>query len=107
MATVVITDKAAAEVAALPVPIQVRVAKVVRRLERWPHVSGYDTLKGPWAGHFKIRTGDYRVIFQVSGGDDARSTGPAKKKARVPRWDDAESVVTIVKVGHRSTVYGG
>ena len=35
------------------------------RLERWPNVSGAKSLKGDRAGYYRIRTGDYRVMFRV------------------------------------------
>jgi mRNA-degrading endonuclease RelE of RelBE toxin-antitoxin system len=48
-----------------------------------PDVSGAKALRGKLAGHYRIRTGDYRVQFTVAG-----------------------DVVTIEKVGHRDGFYG-
>lgn len=42
--------------------------KVVERLKKWPEVSGVELLHGEWAGHKKIRTGDWRVIFKIEHG---------------------------------------
>jgi len=39
-------------------------------------------LTGPWQGHFRIRIGDYRVIFTI-----------------------ARDEITIIRVCHRSDVY--
>ncbi|MFN0011617.1 MAG: type II toxin-antitoxin system RelE family toxin [Phycisphaerales bacterium] len=86
MATVRITPQAAAQVSALPFDIQLRVSQVVDRLSRWPAVSGAKPLRAGLAGRFRIRTGDYRVQFTVSG------TG-------------ATAVVTITKAGHRDGFY--
>jgi mRNA interferase RelE/StbE len=49
----------------LPATIQARVNMVIERLREWPSVSGAKPLRGPWAGHYRIRTGDWRVIFRV------------------------------------------
>jgi len=52
---------------ALPRPIQARVILLFQRLERWPEVSGVRALGRQLEGHFRARTGDYRVQFQVTG----------------------------------------
>jgi mRNA-degrading endonuclease RelE of RelBE toxin-antitoxin system len=51
----------------LPRAIQPRVNNVILRLVGWPRVSGHKALRGPLAGNFRIRTGDYRIVFRVSG----------------------------------------
>lgn len=38
------------------------------RLKGWPAVSGATPLSGPLTGHYRIRTGDYRVQFRLEGG---------------------------------------
>lgn len=63
--------------------IQVRVEKIFARLAAWPEVSGVKPLAGELAGHYRIRTGDYRVQFFVTG-----------------------DVVTVEKIGHRDGFYG-
>jgi mRNA-degrading endonuclease RelE of RelBE toxin-antitoxin system len=87
MATVTITAEAQQELYDLPVSIQARVEKIFVRLERWPAVSGAKALSGNLAGHFRIRTGDYRVQFHVIRG----KTG---------------DTVVVEKVGHRDGFYG-
>ncbi|HYE19309.1 MAG TPA: type II toxin-antitoxin system RelE/ParE family toxin [Tepidisphaeraceae bacterium] len=67
MAEVVITPAAQEEFRRLPLPIQGRVREVFVRLQRWPDVSGAKALRGNLAGNFRIRTGDYRVVFRVRG----------------------------------------
>jgi mRNA-degrading endonuclease RelE of RelBE toxin-antitoxin system len=86
MATVRITLTALAEIQNLPASIQARVQRVVARLENWPAVSGARPLRGDLAGHYRIRTGDYRVQFHPSD--------------RTPN-----AIVTVVKVGHRDGFY--
>ncbi|MEX2139965.1 MAG: type II toxin-antitoxin system RelE/ParE family toxin [Pirellulales bacterium] len=83
MAIVLVTPEAQKQFDGLPVVIQTRVEKVFGRLERWPEVSGAKPLAGDLAGHYRIRTGDYRVQFHVAG-----------------------DVVTVEKVGHRDGFYG-
>lgn len=82
MPNVVITRDAQSQLEELPVSIQTRMEKVFQRLRQWPSVSGAKPLRGDLAGRFRMRTGDYRVQFCVTG-----------------------NVVTIEKVGHRDGFY--
>jgi mRNA interferase RelE/StbE len=66
----------------LPATIQARVNRVIERLGHWPDVSGAKPLRGEWVGHFRIRTGDWRVLF--------RPITP---------------VLLVVRIKHRSEVY--
>lgn len=76
------TDEARQQVDDLECTIEARVLKVAKRLELWPEVSGIEHLHHLWAGHYRIRTGDYRVIFAIEG-----------------------DVVWIVRIMHRSEDY--
>jgi len=60
-----ITGPAARSYDGLPLVIKLRVLRVFERLASWPAVSGVKALSGPLAGHFRLRTGDYRVQFRV------------------------------------------
>lgn len=62
-----ITPKALAELAALREPIVSRVNSVMQRLTDWPNVSGAKPLRGNWKGCYRVRTGDWRIVFQVVG----------------------------------------
>ncbi len=84
MSRVTITADANRELAALPVTIQRRVGDVVIRLKDWPTVSGAKALRGNLADHFRIRTGDYRIVFKPSADG---------------------SVIRIWKIGNRKDVY--
>lgn len=64
--TVVLTSTAQAEALRLPAAIKTRVYEVLARLADFPNISGYKALKHGWKGHYRIRTGDYRVIFYVA-----------------------------------------
>ena len=82
MASVELTPDAAREFDRLPRVIRARVDRLRKRLERWPGVSGAKALSGDLAGCYRLRTGDYRVLFRVEG----------------------ERVI-VEKIGHRRDVY--
>jgi mRNA-degrading endonuclease RelE of RelBE toxin-antitoxin system len=62
-----LTAEAVAQLDKLPSPIVGRVDRVVTRLRNWPDVSGVKRLTGDLKGNFRVRTGDYRIIFRVDG----------------------------------------
>lgn len=82
MATVKYTAEALSQAAKLPKTIKLRIMKLTDRLEKWPDVSGAKPLTGNLAGHYRLRTGDYRVQFHVK-----------------------EDLVVIERVGHRDGFY--
>ena len=67
MADVRLTEQAAAELDELPLTIHARMLVLFERLENWPEVSGARPLRGELAGQYRLRTGDYRLRFRVSG----------------------------------------
>lgn len=79
---VVIAPDAQPEVLALPLTMRARFDDVITRLEAWPKVSGAKPLRGDLKGHFRIRMGDWRVIFRI-----------------------IHPNLIIVRVAHRSTIY--
>ncbi len=82
MATAFITTDAQEQFHRLPKLVRTRIEKLIRRLERWPEVSGAKPLRGKLASHCRMRSGDYRVQFVVAGDE-----------------------VTIEKIGHRDGFY--
>ncbi len=84
MATVVLAPEATAGLENLSNPIHGRVLRLLIKLEDWPRVSGVKPLRGELAGRYRLRTGDYRIQFQVAG-----------------------NIVTVEKIGHRDGFYGG
>jgi mRNA-degrading endonuclease RelE of RelBE toxin-antitoxin system len=82
MRRVVLTVEAEAQFDKLPATIQARVLTVIERLRSWPNVSGAKAMRGDLKGYHRIRTGDWRVLFRV------------------------EADVIVVRIAHRSTVYG-
>jgi mRNA-degrading endonuclease RelE of RelBE toxin-antitoxin system len=79
---VVLAADAPEDISRLPLTIRARFDAVITRLERWPAVSGAKPLQKEWKGHYRIRLGDWRVIFRVVRPD-----------------------LIVVRVAHRSTVY--
>jgi mRNA-degrading endonuclease RelE of RelBE toxin-antitoxin system len=77
-----ILPEAFRQIERLPMAIHRRVLEVLERLSRWPDVSGAKPLRGNLAGHYRIRTGDYRVQFYI----------------------DRDAIV-VEKVGHRDGFY--
>ena len=65
MAKVVLTPEADRQMQKLPRVIRYRLHDVVDRLERWPEVSGAKPLRYGLKGQYRIRTGDFRVVFHV------------------------------------------
>ncbi len=82
MAIVELTPSASDEHERLPKLIHARVHRLLERLKQWPAVSGAKPLSGNLAGWYRLRTGDYRVRFQVQG-----------------------EKVTVDKIGHRKDFY--
>jgi len=70
----------------LPLRIQVRVQDVFDRLTRWPNVSGVKPLRGSLKGMYRIRTGDWRVIFAVD--EEAKRVTVIRIKNRRDVYDD-------------------
>ncbi|MFW5846409.1 MAG: type II toxin-antitoxin system RelE family toxin [Planctomycetota bacterium] len=83
MMQVILSARGQDDFDALPRSIQKRVLAVLDRLAAWPAVSGVKPLRYEWAGCHRIRTGDYRIIFEVQ--------------------DD----VIVVHIAHRKDVYEG
>ncbi len=66
MRHVVLDSEAVRQLDRLPKSIRARVHAVLTRLQGWPDVSGAKPLTGNLAGHFRVRTGDYRIQFSVT-----------------------------------------
>jgi mRNA interferase RelE/StbE len=77
-----LTKEAALSLDELQSKIHVRVLKLLEKLTGWPKVSGVERLSGNWGGHFRVRTGDYRLVFRVE-----------------------KDAILVVKIGHRKEVY--
>lgn len=82
MAKVVMTPEAERQMQKLPRIIRYRLHDVVDRLQSWPNVSGAKPLRHALKGNYRIRTGDFRVVFRVAADE-----------------------VWIVRIEHRKDVY--
>jgi mRNA interferase RelE/StbE len=67
VAKVEILPEAQRQFIELPSPMQRRIRDVLARLTRWPQVSGAKPLRRELKGCFRIRVGDWRVLFRPSG----------------------------------------
>jgi mRNA-degrading endonuclease RelE of RelBE toxin-antitoxin system len=109
MATVVLTPGAVRDIAGLPSPIVARIKdELIPRLRQWPSVSGVKRLRGPLAGYYRLRTGDYRVQFRV---EQMRKPVKVKKvvkgKTLVVEEEILETKVIVERAGHRNRFYDG
>ena len=82
MTQVLLERAAAEELSKLRHPLFARINRILERLEDWPDVSGVKPLSGNLAGHYRVRTGDYRVQFFLEDGS-----------------------VVVEKIGHRDGFY--
>jgi mRNA interferase RelE/StbE len=84
MYKVTFKKKAGKELRKLPSTVLKRVSKSIDDLEENPRPDGSKKLKGSDENTWRIRTGDYRVIYVI---------------------EDTIKIVEIRKVGHRKDVY--
>jgi len=68
MPNVTLLYDAAMQLGDLPKPIKARMVELLVRLADWPEVSGAKPLSGKLAGHYRLRTGDYRLQFRIEVG---------------------------------------
>lgn len=67
MTRVAISQTALEDLEELPKSINDRILRIFEKLADWPNVSGARALSGNRAGIYRIRTGDYRLLFRVEG----------------------------------------
>ena len=72
------------ELASLPKGIRIRIAKKIDSLQTNPTPQGVKLLKGREREAYRVRVGDYRILYQV------------KKDILT---------VLVIKIGHRREVY--
>lgn len=77
----VFTERAARDVRALDGVTRSRIGRALEKLEGDP-AGRAKRLTQPALGTYRLRVGDYRVIFDISGSD-----------------------VVILRIGHRSSIY--
>jgi mRNA interferase RelE/StbE len=69
MANVVLSDDAARGFGKAPTGMIRRINDALERLEHWPEVSGAKPLRGNLKGCFRLRSGDWRIVFRPVGDD--------------------------------------
>jgi len=82
--TLAIKRSAQKDLAALHPQAQAVVDQRIRVLADTPRPPGALPLRGRWRGFWRVRAGDYRIIYTI---------------------DDAAQVVTVVAIGPRESVY--
>ena len=65
-------------------PVQKRILRRVERLESQPHPRTGEKLKGTTEPLYRVREGDYRIIYTI---------------------EDDRLIVLVVRIAHRSEVY--
>jgi mRNA interferase RelE/StbE len=81
---IVVLPTAARELAKLPRAMARRIAMAIDGLASDPRPAGVRKLAGGTGDQWRIRVGDYRVLYEIR---------------------DAELVVTVVKLAHRRQIY--
>ena len=79
-----IKSSAYKELAKLPKPEAKKVSAAIDRLAKEPRPDGVKKLKGVEEYLYRIRVGDYRIIYSV---------------------EDKIRVIDILKIGHRKDIY--
>lgn len=67
MARVSLTAEAARQLNEMTSPMVNRVQGLLEKLEQWPAVSGAKPLRGSLKGNWRLRTGNWRIVFKVKG----------------------------------------
>ncbi len=81
---IVISDSALKQLERIPKPYTKKIGQVIDRLAESPRPSGVKKLKGMTEDLYRVRVGDYRIIYSI---------------------DDVIKVVDIRKIGHRKDIY--
>jgi mRNA-degrading endonuclease RelE of RelBE toxin-antitoxin system len=77
-----LTSQAATDLDSLRPTQHAAIHRLFLRLVDWPDVSGAKPMRGSLNGQFRMRSGDWRLVFTVSGG-----------------------AVVVTRIAHRSEVY--
>ena len=82
--TIVFKKEAAKEMKQLPQKIVVRISVAIDELADNPRPAGCKKLEGKKGNYWRIRIGDYRVLYHI---------------------EDTIQIIDIHKVGHRKDIY--
>lgn len=67
MYDLILTEQAQRDLARLDPPLRRQVAKRMDWLAEHADDMTAKALTGEWAGFFKLRSGDYRILYEVKG----------------------------------------
>ena len=79
-----LTDEAENDLKRLDSAIAKRIVKKLRWLAANAEIHPHKALTGKWSGFYRLRVGDYRVIYAL---------------------DHEGRVITVIVIGHRSNIY--
>ena len=79
-----ITPTAVKQLATLPAKIRQQVDRKILALAREPRPNQAKPLQGKTENLFRLRVGDYRIVYQV---------------------EDIRLVILVIRIGHRREVY--
>lgn len=82
--TVVILSAAERQIKKLPHLARGKVIALAESLGENPRPRDFKVLRGPLKGYFRVRTGNYRIIYAI---------------------DDKNVIITVVSVGDRRDIY--
>jgi mRNA-degrading endonuclease RelE of RelBE toxin-antitoxin system len=106
MVTVTLTSEARAQLGEVPRLIALRMEKLLTRLSQWPNVSGFKHLRGELAGKWRLRTGDFRLQFQVHEKKKTiKEKQTVKGKEVIVEREITDYAVVVEKIGHRDGFY--
>jgi len=81
---VAIVKKAFKELASLPVKVNTQIVEAIDNLKDEPRPPGCKKLKGESEDIWRIRVGDYRILYLI---------------------DDTIRIVEVRRIGHRRDIY--
>lgn len=81
---VIVTAPARKQLLALPKQVRERAEKRIDALADDPRPPKCKALHGEWKGHYRIRVGEYRVVYRV---------------------EDDVLIVLVIRVGPRGDIY--
>ncbi|MEJ7622597.1 MAG: type II toxin-antitoxin system RelE/ParE family toxin [Pyrinomonadaceae bacterium] len=82
--TVVILSAAERQIKKLPAVARRKVIDLAESLSKDPRPKGSKALRGSLNGFFRVRTGNYRIVYAI---------------------DDRNVIITVVTVGNRRDIY--
>jgi mRNA interferase RelE/StbE len=91
---IVFKRKVRKAVALLPANVYGRVSRAIDDLADNPRPRGARRMRGTGEEDWRLRIGDYRVIYRI---EEPHPQGVER---------DRDGLVTVLAVGHRQSVYG-